>query len=82
MRSYLIKAGLQYKKTNQLKSLTIGEQPTANKIIISYRDPASRITSTFVNKFHVYENRTIFDGRKRIQEFSKKFSKDLLNNLN
>ena len=82
MRSYLIEAGLKYKKSSKLKSLTIGEQAIANKIIISYRDPASRITSTFVNKFHVYENRTIFDGTKKIQEFSKKFSTDLLKNLN
>ena len=82
MRAYLIQAGLQYKNPNKLKSLTIGEQPSVNKIIISYRDPASRITSTFVNKFHVYENRTIFDGRKKIQGFSKKFSTDISKNLN
>ena len=64
MRAYLIKAGLQCKNPKKLKSLTIGKQPSANKIIISYRDPASRITSTFVNKFYVYENRTIFDEKK------------------
>ena len=82
MRAYLAKAGLQYKDPSQLKELTSGEQPAANKIIISYRDPASRITSTFVNKFHVYENRPIFDGTKKIQKFSKKFSTDLSEDLN
>ena len=35
---------------NKLKSLTTTEQPKANKIIVSYHDPASRITSSFINK--------------------------------
>ena len=75
MRAYLIQAGLQCKNPNKLNSLTIGEQPSVNKIIISYRDPASRITSTFVNKFHVYENRTIFDGRKKYRDSQKNSQK-------
>ena len=82
MRTYLANAGHKYKNANKLKALTIGEEPAANMIIILYRDPASRITSTFVNKFHVYENRTIFDGTKKMQEFSKKFSTDIAQNLN
>ena len=73
MRTYLAKAGHNHKDINKLKLLTSKKSPKANTLIVSYRDPASRITSSFVNKFHIYENRTIFDGKK-IQTFSKEFS--------
>ena len=82
MRTYLAKAGHNFKDINKLKSLTTTERPKANKIIVSYRDPASRITSSFINKFHIYENRTIFDGKKKIQGFSKEFSTAITQSLN
>ena len=82
MRTYLAKAGHNFKDINKLKSLTTTEQPKANKIIISYRDPASRITSSFINKFHVYENRTIFDGKKKIQGFSKELATAITQSIN
>ena len=34
-----------------------------------------------MNKFHVYENRTIFDGGKKMQGFSRQFAKDLKQEL-
>ncbi|QNJ04201.1 hypothetical protein [Synechococcus sp. PROS-U-1] len=71
MRTYLAKAGHNFKDINKLKSLTTTEQPKANKIVVSYRDPASRITSSFINKFHIYENRTIFDGKKKSRNSPK-----------
>ena len=71
MRTHLAKAGHKYKNTNKLKSWTIGEKPASNKIIILYRDPASRIKSIFVNKFHFYKNRTIFDGMKKCRNSQK-----------
>ena len=82
MRTYLAKAGHNFKDINKLQSLTNTEQPKANKIVVSYRDPASRITSSFINKFHVYENRTIFDGQKKIQGFSQEFSTAITQSLN
>ena len=82
MRTYLAKAGHNFKDINKLKSLTTTEQPKANKIVVAYRDPASRITSSFINKFHVYENRTIFDGKKKIQGFSQEFSTAITQSLN
>ena len=67
MRTYLAKTGHNFKDINKLKSLTGNQQPEADKVIISYRNPASRITSSFINKFHVYENRAIFDGNKKFR---------------
>ena len=80
-RTHLANTGHDFKDINNLRSLTCGERPVANKIVVSYRDPASRITSSFVNKFHVYENRTIFDGQKKIQGFSRKFGEALTQDL-
>ena len=74
MRTYLAKEGRNHKDINKLKLLTCKTSPKAREIIVSYRDPASRITSSFVNKFHIYENRTIFDSKKKIQTFAKEFA--------
>lgn len=74
MRTYLAKEGHNHKDINKLKLFTCKKSPKVNTIIVSYRDPASRITSSFVNKFHIYENRTIFDGKKKVQTFAKEFS--------
>lgn len=82
MRTYLAKTGHNFKNIDKLKSLIDSEQSKANKVIISYRDPAGRITSSFINKFHVYEDRTIFDGNKKIQGFAKEFSAKVTKNLN
>lgn len=82
MRTYLAKAGHNFKDINKLKSLTHSKVPKVNKVIVSYRDPASRITSSFINKFHVYENRTILDGKKKIQGFSKVFAAKVTQSLN
>ena len=76
-RTYLAKNGYNF----PLKNLTPWIRSNEGELqhaIISSRDPISRITSSFVNKFHVYENRTIFDNKKKIQGFSKHFSKELL----
>ena len=80
-RTHLAYTGHDFKDINNLQSLTYGERPVANKIVVSYRDPASRITSSFVNKFHIYENRNIFDGQKKIQGFSRKFGEALTQDL-
>jgi len=80
-RTHLAKTGHNFKDINNLQSLTCGDQPVAKNIVVSYRDPASRITSSFVNKFHVYQNRTIFDGQQEIQGFSWKFSNALIQDL-
>lgn len=77
-RTYL---GLNGYNFDDIKNLNPWIQSNAGEIqhaIISSRDPVSRITSSFVNKFHVYENRTIFDNTKKIQGFAKRFSRDLL----
>ena len=77
-RTYL---GLNGYNFDDIKNLNPWIQSNAGEIqhaIISSRDPISRITSSFVNKFHVYENRTIFDNTKKIQGFAKRFSRDLL----
>ena len=82
MRTYLAKTGYNFKDINKLKPLISSERSEINKVIISYRDPASRITSSFINKFHVYEDRTIFDGNKKIQSFAKEFSAKVTKDLN
>ncbi|QNI65546.1 hypothetical protein [Synechococcus sp. A15-44] len=71
MRTYLAKEGHNHKDINKLKLFTCKKSPKANTVIVSYRDPASRITSSFVNKFHIYENRTIFDGKKKFKPSQK-----------
>ena len=82
MRTYLAKTGHNFKDINKLKSLTGNQQPEADKLIISYRNPASRITSSFINKFHVYENRAIFDRNKKVPGFAKEFAIKITQNLN
>lgn len=51
MRTYLAKEGHNHKDINKLKLFTCKKSPKANTVIVSYRDPASRITSSFINKF-------------------------------
>ena len=80
-RTYIADKGFNFSDLQNLKAFLSGDKPTAKTMIVSYRDPASRITSSFVNKFHVYENRTIFDGGKKMQGFSRQFAKDLKQEL-
>ena len=80
MRTYLVKAGHNHKDINKLRLFTCKKSPKANTVIASDRDPASRITSSFVNKFHIYENQTIFDGKKKFKP-SQKNSQTRLNKV-
>ena len=80
-RTYLGLNGYNFDNIRNLNPWIQSSGGEIQHVIISSRDPVSRITSSFVNKFHVYENRTIFDKNKRIQGFAKLFSKDLLQEI-
>ena len=76
-RTYLAANGYNFKDLDNLNALTDPQLGGVKHAIVSYRDPISRITSSFVNKFHVYETRTIFNGDKRMQGFSYNFARKL-----
>ena len=80
-RTYLGLNGYNFDNIRNLNPWIQSSGGEIQHVIISSRDPVSRIASSFVNKFPVYKNRTIFAKNKRIQGFAKSFSKDLLQEI-
>lgn len=66
-----------YNFTNPTNAYPIIDGGTVKNIVISYRDPASRILSAFVNKFFIC-GRKLITSENDLEKFSSNFAKKLL----
>lgn len=74
-RQYLQKTGLNF--TNSANALPILASSSVQTIIVSSRNPISRMASAFVNKFHVY-GRQIISNDTKMERFSRGFADKLI----